>query len=248
MADEKTKQSDKQSDKAERLRRIMERMNAGSGVDMLAQPEVTASERVYTGRIFAVDDQKIRLPQRDGGSTLIGRQIIRHPHAAIMLVHNTADDTYLVEREYRVGPNAFSFGVPAGLVDPHESALMAAFRELREETGIVVPSVPSGTQEEREAGRWNAEAVEKAATASPDVTVETLGSFYSSQGMSDELGTIFVLHLHHFALTDRHFDADEHVQSAWVGWDDMTGVIPFRGTSVNFALLHEKLRRLAPTE
>lgn len=227
-----------------RLARLVARMESTSVVDMGSVPQVADSRRVYTGRIFAVDDQKIRLEKKDGTRLEIGRQVIRHSHAAIMLVHNVADDTYIVEREYRVGSNSFSFGLPAGLVDPHESALMAAFRELREETGLIVPGVPSGTGQEREAGLWTAENVEKSAADSPDVTIDTLGTFFSSVGMTDEQGTLFVLHLRRFEKTDRHFDPDEHVESAWAGWDDMRHVIPFHGTTANLLLAHEEIRRM----
>ena len=53
-----------------------------------------------------------------------------------MLVHDCAQDLYLVEREYRVGCDAFAYGLPAGLIDDGEDVDAAALRELREETGV----------------------------------------------------------------------------------------------------------------
>lgn len=229
---------------AKRLEEISKKMNEGSLVDMLSQPEPVEGTRVYDGRIFSVDDRRVMLQETENRSEIIGRQVVRHPLAAIMLVHNTADDTYLVEREYRAGSNTYAFGIPAGLVDPHESALMAAFRELREETGIVVDGVPSGTDAEKKDGSWTAENVEKSAGHSAGVMVEDIGSFYSSEGMSDEVGTIFALHLSKFSRTDRQFDFDEHVQSAWVSWDDMEHILPFRGAVTIIALQHEQIRRM----
>lgn len=231
-------------ERTERLAAIVGRMEKTSTVDMQSTPEMTAHRRVYTGRIFSVDDCSITLRKKDSTSTTVGRQLVRHPQAAIMLVHDVPHDTYVVEREYRVGSNEFSFGIPAGLVDPHESALMAAFRELREETGIIIGGIPSGTQEERAKGLWTTENVERSVTASHDVTVDTVGSFFSSVGMSNERGTLFVLHLHRFEKTHRQFDPDEHVESAWVSWEDMRHVIPFHGTTTNLVLAREELRRL----
>ena len=44
---------------------------------------------------------------------------------------------------------------------------------------------------------------------------------YSSEGMSDELAHIMVLHLDRWHTVPRHLDADEHVWSAWVTWDEL---------------------------
>ena len=41
--------------------------------------------------------------------------------------------------------------------------------------------------------------------------------------MTDELAHIMVLHLDPFRREQRHFDADEHVESAWIPWSDLAG-------------------------
>lgn len=63
-------------------------------------------------------------------------QVMRHAPCVVMLVHDCANDRYLIEREYRVGCDAFAYGLPAGLIDGGEDAEQAALRELREETGV----------------------------------------------------------------------------------------------------------------
>ena len=68
---------------------------------------------------------------------MIRRQVMRHAPCVVMLVHDCAQDLYLVEREYRVGCDAFAYGLPAGLIDDGEDVDAAALRELREETGAV---------------------------------------------------------------------------------------------------------------
>ena len=73
--------------------------------------------------------------------------------------------------------------------------------------------------------------------------VDFVGDFYSSEVMTDELAHIMVLHLGPFRREQRHFDADEHVESAWIPWSDLAAT---RITSSNsmIAIQHEALRRL----
>lgn len=222
------------------LEALEKRLNEGSRIDMLSQPEIISSRRVYQGRIFAVDDQQIRLQQTDGGSTPIGRQIVRHDHSVVMMVHNVANDTYILEREYRVGSNSYAYGFPAGLCDPHESPLQSAFRELREETGITVPGIPN----KRSDPAFTADHITHAVQASSDIDVDIIGDFYSSVGMTDELTTVMVFHLHHFDVGEREFDPDEHVESGWVTWDDLLHTVPITSTNTVLAIQHEHIRRL----
>ena len=149
---------------------------------------------------------------------MIRRQVMRHAPCVVMLVHDCANDLYLIEREYRIGCDAFAYGLPAGLIDGGEDVEEAALRELREETGVE----PAGRD---------------------GVEFDHVGQFYSSEGMTDELAHIMVLHLGPFRREQRHFDADEHVESAWIPWSDLAAT---RITSSNsmIAIQHEALRRL----
>ena len=109
---------------------------SSDGVDMSGMVTVLDSRHVYQGAIFGVDDLRIALPMRDGGQTVIRRQVMRHAPCVVMLVHDCANDLYLIEREYRIGCDAFAYGLPAGLIDGGEDVEEAALRELREETGV----------------------------------------------------------------------------------------------------------------
>lgn len=199
----------------------------GDDVDMSAPPAVERADTVYTGAIFHVEDQWIRLTLKDGGSTVIRRQVMRHAPCVVMLVHDCARDRYLLEREYRVGPNAYVCGLPAGLMDDGEDPRTAALRELREETGVI-----PGTSDD---------------DAGDDVDIDPVARCYSSEGMTDELANIMVLHLRRWHQGPCRFDHDEHVQSAWVGWKDLNnaGIIASNAT---IALKHEALRRLQRPE
>ena len=191
---------------------------SSDGVDMSKPATVLSSDHVYQGAIFGVEDMKIALPMHDGGRTVIRRQVMRHAPCVVMLVHDCVKDLYLLEREYRVGCNAFTYGLPAGLIDEGEDVDKAALRELREETGVEPTDVDG-------------------------CGIDHVGQFYSSEGMSDELANIMVVHLRQWRASERHFDADEHVESAWVSWGQLRDTRITASNSM-IAVLHEQIRRL----
>ncbi|NMM98233.1 NUDIX hydrolase [Bifidobacterium olomucense] len=206
-------------DKQQRLERKLDRrLNASSdGIDMDVPASVVRSETVYTGRVFHVDDMTLALSDKRGGVHEINRQVVRHAPCVVMLVHDMSTDRYLIEREYRVGSDIFAYGLPAGLMDEGEDILDAALRELAEETGVVPDRDAMG--------------------------VDYIGDFYSSEGMSDELAHIMVLHLGPFRHEKRHMDPDEHVESTWIPWSDLTATRITASNSM-IAIQHEALRRL----
>lgn len=195
---------------------------SNDGIDMDVPAQVIAGETKYTGAIFHVDDLVVRLTRKDGGHVDVRRQVLRHPACVVMLVHDVATDRYLMEREYRAGSDMFAHGIPAGLMDEGEDVMTAAWRELREETGIVPDLDPAGE---------------------PRARVDHVGAFYSSEGMADELANVMVIHLDAWHEESRHFDPDEHVESAWVSWEQLLGVGVQASNSV-IAIQHEQLRRL----
>lgn len=189
------------------------------GIDMDAAVTVLQRDTVYQGAVFTVEDMRIALPTTAGGRVAIRRQVLRHAPCVVMLVHDETNDRYLLEREYRVGSDLFAYGLPAGLMDEGEQVEEAALRELAEETGVT-PASPD------------------------DVRFDHVGSFYSSEGMSDELAHIMVIHLRRWTNTPRHFDPDEHVESAWVSWDELQATYVSASNSV-IAIQHEKIRRIS---
>ncbi|PLS25631.1 NUDIX hydrolase [Bifidobacterium imperatoris] len=198
--------------------RLDRKLNASSdGIDMDVPAEVLNTATVYTGRIFHVDDMTLALTDKQGNKHEISRQVLRHAPCVVMLVHDMSTDRYLIEREYRAGSDMFAYGLPAGLMDEGEDILDAALRELAEETGVVPDRNAMG--------------------------VDYVGDFYSSEGMTDELAHIMVLHLGPFKHEERHFDPDEHVESAWIPWSDLAATRITASNSM-IAIQHEALRRL----
>lgn len=88
------------------------------------------SELVYDGRFLQMRRDRVRLP--DGSEST--REYIVHPGAATM-VPIFPDERILVERQYRYPVGLTMIEMPAGKIDPGETPIQTARRELVEETG-----------------------------------------------------------------------------------------------------------------
>jgi len=95
--------------------------------------EVLSSKIVFRGRVFEVTRDRVREPN---GVTAT-RDVICHSGSVVVLAvdDSTPEPHVLLERQYRYAAKAFMLELPAGRIDPGESALAAGRRELREETG-----------------------------------------------------------------------------------------------------------------
>ncbi len=92
--------------------------------------KLLSSKEVYKSKIFTVTEE--RAAASDGFE--IERAIVQHSGAAVMLALNEARRILLV-RQYRLPARKRLWELPAGRIDPGESPLQAARRELKEETG-----------------------------------------------------------------------------------------------------------------
>lgn len=89
------------------------------------------SKIIHTGRVFALYQDRVRLP--NGVETSL--DIIRHPGAAA-IVPITAQGNVLLIRQYRYAVNGTIWEIPAGTLEPGESPRACARRELGEEIGV----------------------------------------------------------------------------------------------------------------
>lgn len=99
--------------------------------DRLQETRVDGAQ-VFDGVLLKVYRDHARLP--DGGVAI--REFIRHP-GAVAIVAVFDDGSVLLERQFRYPCNQVFIEIPAGKIDPGESAMECAARELREETGYV---------------------------------------------------------------------------------------------------------------
>lgn len=97
--------------------------------------------RVYTGRILNLDVDRVRFPDGSVGEL----EMIRHPGASAVVPFMSdpagGDPHVLLIRQYRYAAQQYLYEVPAGRLDPGETPLDCATRELLEETGCTAARV-----------------------------------------------------------------------------------------------------------
>ncbi len=126
--------------------------------DKKLREEWKSTKEIFDGRILHVIDDTVICPNGNEAS----RELIRHV-GAVCVVPITDDGKVIVERQFRYPIDKVITEIPAGKLDSKsEDPLLAAKRELREETGY--------TAEE-----WI-----------------SLGAFYPAPAYSDELIHIYI--------------------------------------------------------
>ena len=93
--------------------------------------KVISTSEVYQGRIFNFVTEELTLP--NGRHTEMA--FIRHP-GSIAVVPLLEDHSVVMELQYRHPVSDYLFEIPAGTLEPGESPLDCAQRELIEETGF----------------------------------------------------------------------------------------------------------------
>lgn len=132
----------------------------------------------YQGPVFSVEQCEIDTP--DGLS--VERDLI-HTAPTITILAMTADQQVVLTSEYRVGINADSVSLPAGIINPGESPEEAAQREFQEETGYIAQST------------------------------QVMTTITSSEGFMDQTAALILLSFDPSKRTATHFDADEFVST-----------------------------------
>jgi ADP-ribose pyrophosphatase len=95
---------------------------------------------IYRGRRLTVEKQVIRLP--DGRTK---EKVVVKPGDAVAMLPVDGDDCLLI-RQYRFAVGEYLYEAPAGTMEPGETPLETARRELIEETGHAGGTfIPRGT-------------------------------------------------------------------------------------------------------
>jgi len=99
---------------------------------MTTAAEVLSTRTVYTGRIFDVTVDRVRLPHGREADL----EIVRH-EGSIVLIPIAADGRVLLVRQYRHAVGRFLWELPAGSLETNEDVAAAAARECQEELGLI---------------------------------------------------------------------------------------------------------------
>ncbi|HTW59851.1 MAG TPA: NUDIX hydrolase [Terriglobales bacterium] len=103
-----------------------------------SQARILSSRIVYRGPVFSVTTDDVQEPS----GVRARRDLIHHSGSVVVLAvdDSTAMPRVLVERQYRHAAGSYLWELPAGRIDPGERELVAAKRELLEETGYTAKS------------------------------------------------------------------------------------------------------------
>jgi len=98
--------------------------------------EVLSSERLFSGSVFEVDRDRVRMPN----TRVVTVDIVRHSRSVVILPVPEPGQIILV-RQYRYAINRWLWEAPAGSVDAGEDPDAAARRECHEEIGLVPETI-----------------------------------------------------------------------------------------------------------
>jgi ADP-ribose pyrophosphatase len=87
---------------------------------------------VYKGRVFSVEVDQVRFPN----GRIHEVAVVRHP-PSVVLIPLQADGKVILIRQFRPALGRELWELPAGSLDPGETAEAAAARECEEEIGLI---------------------------------------------------------------------------------------------------------------
>jgi 8-oxo-dGDP phosphatase len=94
--------------------------------------ETASSETLYTGKIFALRSDRVRMP----GGTVAIREVVEH-YGAVAIVAMDDENNIPMVYQYRHALGRRLWELPAGLLDvAGEPPHLTAMRELKEEVGL----------------------------------------------------------------------------------------------------------------
>ncbi|MBD1558643.1 ADP compounds hydrolase NudE [Vibrio sp. S9_S30] len=96
------------------------------------KPQILATKTVAQSKLFTIESLDLRF---SNGEERVYERMKPSGRSAVMIVPVTEQGDLLLIREYAAGTERYELGFPKGLVDPGESPMEAANRELKEEIG-----------------------------------------------------------------------------------------------------------------
>ena len=102
----------------------------------MSDPERLTHERVYDGKVFDVDRDRVRMP--NGREVTV--DVVRHSRSVVLIPVPEPGKVILI-KQYRYAVNRWLWELPAGSVDDGEQPEAAARRECHEEIGQVPDTI-----------------------------------------------------------------------------------------------------------
>ena len=99
----------------------------------LKKPEILAKEVIAQSRLFKIESLDLRF---SNGVERTYERMKPSGRNAVLIVPVTEQGDLLLVREYAAGTENYELGFPKGLIDPGETPMEAANRELKEEIGF----------------------------------------------------------------------------------------------------------------
>ncbi|WJG09312.1 ADP compounds hydrolase NudE [Aliiglaciecola sp. LCG003] len=96
-------------------------------------PQIHQAEIVAKSALFRIERVDLEF---SNGATRQFERMAGSGRGAVMIVPFIDDENFVLIREYAAGTHSYHLGFPKGLIDPGESPLQAAQRELKEEAGF----------------------------------------------------------------------------------------------------------------
>jgi ADP-ribose diphosphatase len=97
------------------------------------KPTIHAVTEVAKSRLFTIESLDLSF---SNGEKRVYERMKPSGRHAVLVVPVTNDGDLLLVREYAAGTESYELGFPKGLIDPGETAIQAANRELKEEIGF----------------------------------------------------------------------------------------------------------------
>jgi ADP-ribose diphosphatase len=100
---------------------------------MPEKPIILKQTTVAQSRLFTVQEIHLRF---SNGAERIFERLNPHSKGAVLVVAMKDANTFLLVNEYSAGLDKYELAFPKGIVEPNETLIEAANRELREEIGF----------------------------------------------------------------------------------------------------------------
>lgn len=88
-----------------------------------------STETIYKGKILTLEKDKVLCPS----GNISTREVIRHQNSVAILAK--VNNKFIFIKQFRYPYDEIIWEIPAGKIDNNEEPLLAAIRELEEETG-----------------------------------------------------------------------------------------------------------------